>query len=74
MKDITTDVANALSRQAGEVIAPDTVTIFECFKKHCHKPECAPYVWDDQFISAFELTQDYLIGEGLIESEHCMRT
>ena len=68
-----TEIAEALMLQTKEQVEPTTESIFECFKKHCHQPECAPFIWDDQFIIAFELTQDFLIEEGLIESEHCMR-
>ena len=68
------DVAHMLSRQVGYTVEPSIESIFHCFEDKCKVSGYGQCIWDDRYISAFEIAQDFLIKVGKISSRNCMRT
>lgn len=68
------DAAEALERQTGEAVAPTVEAIHECFARHCGVSGPSGIRYDDGFIGPFESVQAWLLAEGRIRPEECMRT
>jgi len=72
LDDIIT-IAEYLTLQTGDEVKPNVADIFSCFSNYCRIYD-KNYLWDDQFISAFESAQDFLIEISKIKESDCLRT